>query len=143
MVQSNWLKNFTKILNHSSVNVSVIAFSFLLFLRKQFLKLSINYHINVNMNDVIYLPIERLWKSSNKKVNVKCDICDNVKLISSQFHYLLTFSISLILTLQQNTESIISSIGFGILSLSISSLYDKSISLIGHLISPSIIALNI
>ena len=39
-------------------------------------------NINVNMNDVIYLPIERLWKSSNKKVNVKCDICDNVKLIS-------------------------------------------------------------
>ena len=39
-------------------------------------------NIVVNISDVIYLPIEKLWKSSNRKVNVKCDICDNVKLIS-------------------------------------------------------------
>jgi hypothetical protein len=38
--------------------------------------------IDVKINDVIKIPIEKLWKSSNKKVNVKCDMCDNIKSIS-------------------------------------------------------------
>ena len=32
--------------------------------------------------DIIKIPIERLWMASNIKVNVKCDICENVKYIN-------------------------------------------------------------
>jgi len=34
------------------------------------------------MNDIIYLPIDKLWKSSNMKIGVKCDICNNSKILS-------------------------------------------------------------
>jgi hypothetical protein len=31
--------------------------------------------ISSKIGDIIYLPMEKLWKNSNYKVNVKCDIC--------------------------------------------------------------------
>ena len=37
--------------------------------------------VTSKIGDVINLPIEKLWKGSNIKVNVKCDICENVKSI--------------------------------------------------------------
>jgi len=37
--------------------------------------------IYVKIGDVIILPVEKLWKMSNIKVNVRCDICGNEKYI--------------------------------------------------------------
>lgn len=38
--------------------------------------------VNANYNDIIILPIDKLWLNSNYKVNVKCDICGNEKKLS-------------------------------------------------------------
>jgi len=35
--------------------------------------------VDATFNEVVSLPIEKLWPGSNIKVNVKCDICDNEK----------------------------------------------------------------
>ena len=34
------------------------------------------------IGDLIIIPIEKLWMASNIKVNVKCDICENIKYIN-------------------------------------------------------------
>ena len=36
----------------------------------------------VKMDEIIKIPIHKLWLSSSLKVNVKCDICENVKYIN-------------------------------------------------------------
>ena len=41
-----------------------------------------NIGIYSKMGDIIYLPIDKLWKSSNMKIGVKCDICNNNKFLS-------------------------------------------------------------
>jgi hypothetical protein len=38
--------------------------------------------IIVNIGDLIKIPIDKLWISSNIKINVKCDICQNIKYIN-------------------------------------------------------------
>ena len=38
--------------------------------------------IIVNIGDLIKIPIDKLWISSNIKINVKCDICQNIKCIN-------------------------------------------------------------
>jgi hypothetical protein len=38
--------------------------------------------IVAKINDTIKLPIDRLWKKSNIKVKVKCDICENNKYLN-------------------------------------------------------------
>jgi hypothetical protein len=50
--------------------------------------LNIKHYVNLGYsvicNDSIIIPVEHLPKESNKKILVKCDICDNLKEISYQ-----------------------------------------------------------
>jgi len=39
-------------------------------------------NISAKMNDIIILPIDKLWLASNKKINVRCDICGTQKKLS-------------------------------------------------------------
>jgi hypothetical protein len=37
--------------------------------------------IDANVNEIVVLPIDKIWHGSNIKVNVRCDICDKEKLL--------------------------------------------------------------
>ena len=45
-------------------------------------------NIESKIGDIVILPIEKLWKGSNFKINVKCDMCGYIKVLQYNFYYL-------------------------------------------------------